>query len=292
MWPGKAIVGFGVIATSMPAFGQDAGARTLGHGGAGVADTNAPSGGAPSFAAVSLAPRYDVVGGAGLGPYSHIALTSKAFDSRTARVSMGGGYYRVWDNAPPRDAALPGWKPAGVEIEDPTVHNGVYLGFALPVLERALSFSVIPRYDWRESALTGNEGALNAGVGIAARPIVGVSIAAFAGDLFPNDYPDTARTLAIGARWDPGPYLGLGGDVEAPLTDEFAVGAFGWRAGLDAGFTEWLLVRGGYSNESGLSAAHAGVGLTSVKADVDYGARVALDGSWQHWHVLDFGVKF
>ena len=273
------------------AHAQDMGARALGRGGVGRADGADVSAEAVSLAAISLAERYEMVSGAELGPDGRFLFRGVAVDSRTSAVTLGAGYRRLADNVPPTGSALPGWKPSGAELEDPTTHEGVHLGLAVPFLERRMSFAAHTRFDWRDSAQLGKDNGFNLGFSAAGRPIPTLTLAAGARNLLATDYPDTRRTADFSIRYDPGIYLGIEADVVAPL-DRFTVDQFEWHAGADASMVEWLAIRSGWYADAGTHFVTGGVGLISEKASLDYGVRVRLDDPARNWHALDLRVVF
>ncbi len=294
MCPGKprlVIVAALAVGTS-EAMASDMGARSTGRGGVGVADAADAAGEEQNLAAVALDPRYVVFVGAGLGPDGRFLLRGGAVDSRTSIVALGAGYQRLADDVPPTGADLPGWKPADGELANPTTWQRVHLGLAVPFAERRVSVGASGRFDWRTSALSGEQMAFNFGVSAAGRPIDQLTIALGARNLLGATYPRVARELDLGVRYTPGERFGVEGDVTAPLDADFGIDRFAWRAGVDGAVTEWLALRGGWSMESGTHFASAGVGLVSEKATLDYGIKVQLDAPERNWHGLDLRINF
>lgn len=271
---------------------EDLGAKSLGRAGVGVADGLDTAAAADHAAAVSLEEVYDVTAGAGLGADRAVLVRGAAVDSRSSVVTLALGYTRLTDDAEPAVADLPGWRPEGVTLEDPTEHQSVRAGLAYPFAGRRLSVALHPRFDWRSSALTGDTSAFNFGASVAGRPLPTLTVAAAAWNLLENDYRDTERTLALGARWQPGTFLGVEGDVLAPLTDDWAWTRTDWRAGLDVGVVEWLVLRAGYASDDAIDHLGVGLGFQSPEASVDYGARVRLDQPSRNWHEIQLTVHF
>lgn len=293
MWGGKRRVGIVTLIGTMAgsAWAQDGGSRALGRGGVGRADAADTAGEEQSLAANALDPRYEIYAGAELGPNGRFLARGGAVDSRTSKVTLGAGYMRLADDVLPPLADLPGWRISGEPLSNPSTWQRFHIGVAVPLLERRLSLATQARYDWRTSALLGEEKAFNFGFSVAGRPIPQLTIAGGAANLLENDFHRVGREGSLAVRWDPGPYLGLEGDVVAPLDPSFGVDRFDWRVGIDGGFVSWLVIRGGWSMESEVHYASAGLGLVSEHATLEYGARVRPT-DWAHWHALDVRVVF
>lgn len=304
MWLGKptfSMVTVGVVLTSFLAgsahaeapHAEDMGARALGRGGVGRADAADVSGEELNLSAAALVPSYSIFAGAELGPDGRFQARAGALDSRTSPVALGAGYRWRVDDVPPTGADLPGWTPAGDDVlANPTMAHRVHLGVALPVLQRRLSFGVHTRYDWWDAELSGTGSAFNFGFSVAARPIPTLTLAAATRNLLTTTDTRTTREADLSVRFDPGPYLGLEADVVAPIADGLDVDTFAWRVGADVSATKVLALRGGWSMESGIHHAHAGLGLVSEKATLDYGIKVRLDAPERNWHALDLRVNF
>jgi hypothetical protein len=293
MLPGKplfAIAAMG-LGWAVPASAEELGARSMGRGGVGRADAADVGGEAENLAALSLVPRYEIVAGAELGPDARFLLRSNAVDSRTSKVTLGAGYQRLTDNVPPTGDALPGWKLPGEELENPTSHQGVHLGLAVPFLDHRLAIAAHTRFDWRSSDLEGDDNAFNFGFSVAGRPLPTLTLAAGARDLL-GGYADTTRSADLSVRYDPGPYLGIEADVTTPLEGTFTADRLGVHAGFDVGAVKWLALRGGWYMDEGTHFATAGIGLISEQATLDYGVRVQLDDPARNWHGLDLRVSF
>ncbi|MDP2308336.1 MAG: hypothetical protein Q8P18_20115 [Pseudomonadota bacterium] len=291
---GVALVGFlAGSAQAAPVPVDEMGARSLGRGGVGRADGADVSGEELNLASVSLVPAYSVYGGAELGPDARFLARSGAVDSRTSPVALGAGYRWRVDDVPPTGADLPGWAPVADDaLGNPTSAHRVHLGAALPFLERRLSLAVHTRFDWWDAELSGKGTAFNFGFSVAGRPLPSLTVAAAARNLLTTSDTRTTREVDLGLRFDPGPYLGIEADVVAPIADGLDIETFAWRAGADISATTWLAVRGGWSMEAGAHNAHAGIGLVSDKATLDYGIKVRLDAPERNWHALDLRVNF
>lgn len=298
MWRGKpplskVLAGALMVgALSSSARAEDMGARSLGRGGVGRADGADVAGEEANLAAASLNPQYIMYGGGDAGPDGRFGARVGAMDSRTSAVALGAGYRWLIDNVPPNGAALPGWKPAGTELTNPTTANRVHLGVAVPLLDRRLSIAAHTQFDWEESELTGPDNAFNFGFSVAGRPLPQLTLAIGARELLDTGYARTSREADVSVRYDPGPYLGIEADVVAPLMTGFSVDTFEYRAGVDVSATRWLSVRGGWSLASAHHFAHAGLALVSDKASIDYGIKLQLDAPERHWHALDLRVVF
>lgn len=271
---------------------QELGARALGRAGAGRADPHDVAALSANLAAVATEKRYDVYAHSALGPDGYLGLGAGAVDSRTSVVSLGGGYTRISDTAPPVDDELPGWKPPDDTLEDLTVRQGVHLGLAVPVMDRRLGVAVTGRYDWSASAISGEATGFNLGVGVAARPWEWLSVAAGARDVFTTDYAGHARSADLAVRWMPDDALGLEVDVVAPLDAKFDAGHMSFQGGADALLTKWLVLRAGGAWDGGVTAAAGGLGLLHDKAALDYGFRVPFANPKRSVHALDVRVLF
>lgn len=294
MWRGKAyLLGLGVgLVTIGAARAEELGARAEGRADVGIAD-GANTGAAPwSTAATSLDERYDVVAAGGLGADRTVLLRAAAVDTRTAAITLALAYTRMTDDAAPAPADLPGWRLEGDELEDPTRHESVELGLAYPFADRRVSLALHPRYDWRESALTGKTSAFNFGASAAFRPLATLTFAAGTFALLENGYRDTERTLVVGGRWDPGSFLGIEADAWAPLTEDWSWKRMRWRTGADVGLLQWMRLRAGYASDEAVPFVAVGLGLTDEQADLDYGVRVQLDDPNRNWHELQLTVHF
>jgi len=294
MGPGKRCFGI-VAALVLPvsvARASDMGARATARGGVGLADAGDASGEEQNLAAVALDPRYVLYAGAGLGPEGQFVLRAGAVDSRTSAVALGAGYARVAETVTPTGADLPGWKPAGTELSDPTTLQRVHLGLAVPLLDRRLSFAVGGRYDWRDSAIAGADQAFNLSASVAGRPIEPLAVALGGRNLLGATFRGVSREVDLAVRYTPGARFGAEADITAPADADASVGRFQWRAGVDAGLADWLAVRAGWSAEAGTHYASAGVGLISAQAVLDYGVKVQLDDPTRAWHGLDLRVLF
>lgn len=293
MHSGKALLAvIGTCALCLnPARAQDAGARALGRANAFRADGDDVAAGPDNVAALALDKRYEVYLGSGLGADSRFDLRGGAADSRTSGVALAAGYRRTTDKVPPTGDLLPGWKEPGVEVENPTRHEDVYVAAAMPFAERRASVGVVGRYAWRTSALEGQDQAFDVGVVAAFRPHDTVTLAAGGRNLIAPAYPDTTRAADLAVRWVPVERFALEVDAVAPFDDAFDVAATSVHAGADAGVTDWLTLRAGYALDDG-SNLGVGVGLASDKAALDYGLRVDLGEPTRRWHALDVRIAF
>jgi hypothetical protein len=273
------------------------GARALGRAGAVRAAADDVAGAAGSLAAASLDPQYVAFVGGGAGADHTFTVRGGALDSRTSIVTLAAGYHRRWDDVSPSNEVLPGWKEPGAELSDPATHQGGWLGVAVPFAKRRASFAVSGRYDVSEGALSGTSKGFDVGVAFAARPVDTLTLAADARNLVGSDVDATTRTLGLGLRWDPGPYLGLGADVVAPLQDRLLSGPEGWKnadahLGVDLGLVEAFELRGGAAwDERGWRPA-CGLALVSERMDLDYGVRIDVGQPVRTWHAVDVNVKF
>lgn len=294
MWGGKlrVVIVFFIGTIAARASAQDAGARSMGRGGVGRADATDVANEELGLAAIALDPRYEIYAGAELGPDGRFLARGGAVDSRTSVVTLGAGYRRLADDVLPPVSGLPGWRPAGEAFANPATWQRFHLGVAVPLLDRRLSFAANAHYDWRTSALNGDEKAFNFGFSVAGRPIPQLTLAGGAQNLLSNDFARVRRDASVAIRWDPGPFLGLEGDVVAPIDADFGLDRFAWRVGVDGGVTSWLILRGGWSMESETHHASAGFGLVSEHGILEYGIKVRLDHPADNWHALDLRVVF
>lgn len=269
------------------------GARAAGRGGVGLANPSDVGEIDTNVAAVALSERYDLVAGGTYGPDDTWMGRVAAADSRTSVVTLGASYtYRVDDVAPPL-SALPGWVLADDEITNLTAHQGFALGIAYPFLDRRLSIAATGRYDWRDSEQEGSSDGFNFGVSAAGKPSEAVTVALGINNALDLGYPDIERTVDLGVRWEPGPFLGL----EAVLRTEWMGDPFeesiGEHVGVDVGLTQWLRLSGGWQHDGGLHTVGGGLSLVSDKADLDYSLQGEVDTDpGRLWHTLDLRVHF
>lgn len=275
-----------------PAHADEPGARALGQGSTGVADSTDAGAFPTNFAAAALVEQYQVISGGLAGPDHTWGLRAGAMDSRTSKITMGATYRRTWDNAPPTGVDLPGWWPVGEEWDNPAVHQSVQVAGAMPFLERRLSAGAVLRYDWRSSAIAGGSSAFNMGVGVAGVPVQTFTLAATATNLLENHYADTERTLALGAAWAPGTYLQVQLGADAPLDKDFAWSRMAWKAGGSIGVAEAFHLNLGYFDDDARGQATAGLTISSPQADLDYGMRIEIADPTRSFHALDIRLKF
>jgi hypothetical protein len=273
------------------------GARRVGRGGAALADTGDGGNVSENVATASLLERYELVGGGGLGPNATWWTRITAVDSRTAPVTLAAGYYHQEDNVPPTGDLQPGWKIPGNALSNVSIHQGFFVAAAYPFLKRRLSLGIEGQWDWLDSERSGSLDKPNFGASLAGKPTEQLTLAASAKDLLDLGYPDSARSLSAGARWDPGPYLGLevAGVMALDDPDTFDTATeLAFHGGADVHVVEWLALRAGYALEIQHHFVGAGIGLVATgKAAVDYGMKVQLDAdAFTSWHVLDLRVNF
>lgn len=271
---------------------QDLGARSVGRGGTGRADPTDVAAIAGNLAVAAMTPRYDLFAGSALGPDSRFVLRGGAVDSRTSAWTIGAGYERRTQNIPPTGDDLPGWQAPGDVLDNPSTAQRVYMGAAVPFLEKRYAVALTGRYDWGSSEQGGAVDGFNFGAQVAGRPLEGLTIAAGMRDILGENHPDHARTADLAVRWQPGKFFAIEGDMVAPVSNAFAIDRFGWHVGAEASVIEWLALRGGYENVATTSFATAGLGLGSERISLDYGARVQLDDPARSWHALDLRLVF
>lgn len=276
------------------AWADSPGARSLGRAGTGLADTADVSGVSENLAAVSLSEKYEIVAGAGLGPDDAWLVRAEASDTRTSVVSLGAGYYRLSDNVPPTGDLLPAWEVVGTTLENPSVHQGVFLGLAYPFLNRRISIGAVGRVDWLDSELEGTPVSGNFGFTAAGKPIDSLTIAAGGFDLLDLGYRDMVRHVMLGLCWSPGTYLAVEAGSTARLDGSAFPGALDVRGGVDVYAVKWLVLRAGYAREGAGNAVTGGVGIIAEgKAAVDYGIHWELGSDpVRLWHGLDVRINF
>lgn len=268
------------------------GARALGRGGVGFADTGDPAGEQLNLAVASLSPRYTMFVGAELGPDARILLRGGAMDSRTAAFAMGGGYRWISDDVLPDVDGLPGWRVPAEALENPAIRQGAHIGVGVPFLERRLSLAAHARYDWMTSALNGKDDAFNFGFSVASAPIDGLAVAVGVFNLLDTGYDRVSREGHVGVRYAPVEVVGIEVDAEVPVDASIAFATLALRAGVDVQPIEWLALRAGWALESENHFVAAGIAFTSERASIDYGVRVRLDRPERNWHALDVRVEF
>jgi hypothetical protein len=269
------------------------GARSTGRGGVGLADGSDVGDIARNVAAVSLAARYDLAAGGGAGPDDTWLGRVAAADSRTSVVTLGAAYSYKLDDVEPPSRALPGWVLADDEITNVTSHQGLSVGIAYPFLNRRVAIAATGRYDWRDSEQEGQEDGFNFGISAAGKPWEPVTVSVAINNALDLGYPDTRRTVDVGARWEPGPYLGF----ETVLRTEWMGDPFeeslAEHVGIDVGVTKWLRLAAGWQQEDGAHRVGGGLSLVSDKADLDYSLVGELESDPARlWHGLDLRVHF
>ncbi len=288
------LIGALFVAVVSPAHADErSGARSAGRGGVGLANGSDVGDIARNVAAVSLSERYDLVAGGVAGPDDTWLGRISAADSRTSAVTLGASYsYRV-DNVAAPLSALPGWVLADDELTNTTSHQGVAVSMAYPFLGRKMSVAATGRYDWRDSEQEGESDGFNFGISGAAKPWEPVTVAVSVNNALDLGYPDTERTVDVGARWEPGPYLGLEVELRTEWMGDPFEESLAEHAGADVGLTEWLRLSGGWQHEDGLHVVGGGLSLMSDKADLDYSIQGELDSEpTRLWHSLDLRVHF
>ena len=268
------------------------GARALGRGGVGFADTGDPAGEQLNLAIASLTPRYTMFVGAELGPDARILLRGGAMDSRTAAFAMGGGYRWISDDVLPDADGLPGWRVPSEALANPAIRQSAHIGFGVPFLERRLSLAGHARFDWMTSALSGKSNAFNFGFSVASVPIDELNVALGVFNLLDTGYDRVSREGHLGVRYAPVRVVGVEVDAEVPVDSTIAFSTMALRAGVDVQPIEWLCVRAGWALESEHHFAAAGIAFTSERASIDYGVRVRLDRPERNWHAVDVRVEF
>jgi hypothetical protein len=274
------------------AYAQELGARSLGAGETGRANSSDPGSLMRNVAAGSLDPRYDVLAGAGFGPDKTFHLHSMALDSRTSRVTMGLRWYRTTDTLALQGDDLPGWKDPADALLDPAEHQGVGLVFAYPLLDRRLSFSISGGYDWKIGERSGNSAGFNFGAGAAGKPLPSLTLAAGFHNMLLNEFDRTPRELDGGIRWAPGDFLGVEVNGAVPVEKSLLWQEARLGAGVEVGIVKLVGLRGGYLLDSGEHNVTAGVSLLSEYAAIDYGLQFALGDELHLWHAIDLRVFF
>ena len=134
--------------------------------------------------------------------------------------------------------------------------------------------------------------AFNFGFSAAGKPVESVTLTAAARNLLETNYRDTERSLEIGARFDPGKYLGIEVNTVAPLVKGVDWTMVGWHVGADIGIADVIALRGGFVADDGETYGCGGLGFLSERAILDYGMRVQVSDAKRTWHQLDLTVKF
>ena len=289
------IYGLSCLLLLAPAQAEDRGARSLGAGGTGLADSMDTAVASQSVAAIALLPRYDITTGLGLGPDKRFHLQAVAVDSRTSMITLSASWYRTMDQLPLTGTDLPGWQLPDETLSNLTEHQGLSLGLAYPFMDRRASIGLGGRYDWRNSEQTGKEKGWNLSAFAAARPLDVLTLAFTAQNLLRAGYPDLQRNLEIGARLAPGPYLGLEVDGMVPLEEALEWERARIGVGASVGIVELVALRGGWQRQAGAQDMTLGISLLSERASLDYGVRIAVGeeaGSRGAWHGVDLRVFF
>lgn len=287
-----------MLSLILPALADDpavdnVGARALGRGSSGLADPGDAGAIQMNLAAASLRPRYELVIGAGIGIDDWLMQRGVAIDSRTTAVALALGYTHWTDDVYPTGVGLPGWYPADEELNDPTDHQGLFLGLAYPFAGRRMSVAVDGRYDWRDSDVSGSSGSANFGLSVAGQPHETLTLALAGKELLDLGYRDTEPSIDFGVRWDPGAVLAIEAGVRSEIVADVGQ-AIDVSAGIDGILTTWLTLRAGWTWLDQHHYACAGLSLISEHADLDYGMRWQADdfGALRTWHGLDLHLKF
>lgn len=271
---------------------EDAGARAIGSGMVGIANPNDVSAMRLSLATASLTERYEIFSGAELGPDKHFSLRGGAVDSRSSVVAIGLGYRRLTDAEDLKGQERPGWQEPDESFDNPTEHQGFYGGVAYPFVPGVASVAAHARYDWYASDQLGEDAVFNFGFSAAWRPAEQFTMAAAIDNLLENQFRDTERELRVGARVDPGAYLGLEFNALAPIRPTWDWQKLDWRVGANVGIAEVIGLRAGYANNHTKSWVCGGLAFISEKAEIDYGLRVRVDAPRNNVHALDVRLKF
>lgn len=284
---------FCLLATFEAQAGDWEGARSAARGGTGLADGNDVGAAGQNVATFALTPRYDMTAGGVAGPDETWLGRIAAGDSRTSVITLTATYsYRTDDIAPP-SSALPGWTVLGDAISNTTSHQGLSLGLAYPLLDHKLAFGVTGRYDWRASEQEGNRDGFNFGVSMAARPWAPVTLALGIHNALDLGYPDTARLVDFGVRWEPGEYIGVSGELTTEWMGNPFEKSLAEHVGVDFGVTDWLRLSAGWQHQDGAHKVGGGLALVSDKAELDYSllGEVGSDPA-RLWHGVDVRVHF
>jgi hypothetical protein len=272
---------------------ERSGARAAGRGGVGLADGSDVGEVARNVAAVALTERYDLVAGGVSGPDDTWLGRLAAADSRTSVVTLGASYTYRLDDIDPPSSALPGWVLADDELTNQTSHQGLVVGMAYPFLDRRVSIAATGRYDWRDSEQEGESDGFNFGISAAAKPWEPVTVSLAVNNALDLGYPDTKRTVDVGVRWEPGPYLGLQGELRTDWMGDPFEESIAEHLGADIGVTSWLRLSGGWQHNDGQHVVGGGLSLVSDKADLDYSIQGELETDpTRLWHSLDLRVHF
>lgn len=270
----------------------DPGARGLGRGGASRADVEAVSDITNNLATTALMANYAVYGGISFIPGDRFGMRVGAMDSRTAPVALGFQYARRSDEPTLTGAARPGWVLVGDPLTDPTVHQGVALGLAVPMLSRRLTLGVTGRHDWREGERSGTDNATNVSVSAAGMPAERLVLSFGARNLVLQDFPDTERQLDAGARFLGGETFALELDAAVPLDTQLRWSSMCWMGGVDVIPLSWLILRAGASQQASAWWVHGGLTVGNEKGGLEYGVRVSTTEAANNWHGLDLAIRF
>ena len=290
----SALVGTALSVSSATAHAEEwEGARSAGRGGTGLANGNDVGAIAENVATIALSERYDLGGGGVAGPDDTWLGRIAAVDSRTSLVTLGASYTFRTDDVPPATEFIPGWTVLGEAITNTTSHQGVTLGMAYPLANRKVALGLTGRYDWRASETSGESNGFNVSLSAAARPLAPLTLALAINNALDLGYEDTRRLVDLGVRWEPGPYLGLEGELTTEWMGDPFEESLAEHVGVDFGVTEWLRLGAGWQHEDGLHQVGGGLALVSDKAELDYSLVADVDAEPARlWHGIDVRLHF
>ena len=184
------------MATFNPAFGAEdpLGADALAMGSSAIALSRSNAVTAVNPGLLGLEQRYDFEGSFVYGPGKGTHWMGAAVDGRTSSAVGLGFIYSgdVYETAP-RTPELPGWTESGEDIENVKRFHDFTLGMAIPMFQRRLALGFNGNLSLANHDLAGKSTDGNGDVGLAARPVDGVTL----GDLQRRKARDRVLPLLI-----------------------------------------------------------------------------------------------
>ena len=190
------------LASSTPAHALDPqSAAALGAGGTTRATITELGTILDAPAMLPLAPRYEIGGGARLGPELEQLYQVQAVDSRTGPVTLGLTWLRNFGTSLATSDDLPGWIVADEEL-DARVNYDVFGGaLGLSWLERRLAAALSVKYTLRNTAYVEQDGTIDIGASLAGRLSDDLYLSLSGDNLIFHSFVDTPMTVAGAVGW-------------------------------------------------------------------------------------------
>jgi len=264
------------MATFNPAFGAEdpLGADALAMGSSAIALSRSNAVTAVNPGLLGLEQRYDFEGSFVYGPGKGTHWMGAAVDGRTSSAVGLGFIYSgdVYETAP-RTPELPGWTESGEDIENVKRFHDFTLGMAIPMFQRRLALGFNGNLSLANHDLAGKSTDGNGDVGLAARPVDGVTLGVTANNVLPIETTERPLSTVAGLRLAAERAGAVQGEVGyAPSTDALE-GAFGAELMPGAG-----RIRAGYRSSEAGSVLTWGLAVHEEGAELAYAMSLPLQG--------------